>query len=371
MAENSEEGNPLDTSILKDITNGFEGSAIFADDFMSGEVSEIESLDSIPVEKEQDEEPKDDKTDIEKVEEDEEPVIPDKTDKDEDVGSPLKIFAEMLSEKGVIEYDPDSFEDSEEYLISLVDNKVKKGIDGYKESMPAKIKEMLEAYEDGMPIANFLEIESNIEYFESISADELKEDVQLQKEMVREYLTLKGTKKELIEKKLDRLIESGLLEDEAIDSRDEIIDIKRAEKAAEVQRKKEEAAANVEKQRKQLAELKTSIKNKEEIIPGFKITEQQKEKLYDGLTKVGKDNKTELWRKAESDPEFNLKVAYLALVLDWDFSKLEAKAKTAVSRNLKESIDSTATSKGQGGSGFGTEGKKPDYAALRRAISKI
>ena len=94
-------------------------------------------------------------------------------------------------------------------------------------------------------------------------------------------------------------------------------------------------------------------------------------KQLSAIASYVKDNKTELWRKAEQDKDFNLKVAYLALVLDWDFSKLEAKANTKVSRNLKESIDSTATSKGQGGSGFGTEGKKPDYAALRRAISKI
>ena len=89
-------------------------------------------------------------------------------------------------------------------------------------------------------------------------------------------------------------------------------------------------------------DLENHIDAKEEIFSGIKITPKQKKTLYNNITKVDSEGKNVILKMRESDPEFDLKVAYIATVLNWDLSSVKRSSKTKATRSL---VDSLSTSK--------------------------
>ena len=63
--------------------------------------------------------------------------------------------------------------------------------------------------------------------------------------------------------------------------------------------------------------------------------------MYKGITKLDREGKNEIMRLREKDPEFDLKIAYLATVLKWDFSAFERQSTTKSTRKLADVIKST------------------------------
>lgn len=283
--------------------------------------------------------------------------------------SPFVVFAQILDEKGLVDFDPKSFDDSEDGLVELFEKKVQKSIESYKESLHPKIKELLESYEDGVPLGSYLEIEANIEDYEAIPENDIKENVMLQKDLVRESLSIKGLTQEQIEKKIKRFIDGGVLEDEAIDAREEIIASMRLQK--EQQRAVERSRIEQEKERQKNAiiKLKETIDKSNEIIKGMELTPKQKEQLYDGITKVDRSGKTQIKKIIEADPDFSLKVAYMALILNWDLTSLQAKSNTRAASRLKDVVDPESKfernfSRDTGGS----DSSKIDWGVLKRSL---
>ena len=108
-----------------------------------------------------------------------------------------------------------------------------------------------------------------------------------------------------------------------------------------MENQKQEQVQRVENHKQWLDDLKTHITKKEEIIPGFKLNPKEKDLLYSGITKLDRNGKNEIMRAREKDPEFDLKIAYLATVLKWDFSAFERQSTTKSTRKLADAIKST------------------------------
>lgn len=355
----------LDLSVL---SNGLNISATPGLNLGGEEIDSIENIipNKIPKEIEEEDEhieTKEEEIEESEEEEEEEPVKkevkaskkaePEKTTDEEDTRSALKIFADIQRENGIIDFEDEEYEDSEEFIISKVTEKITKGVEAgieeYKNSFSPEAKEIIEAMEAGMPLESLLERNNDISTYEDITDQEIEENEALQKNLVRNLMSLKGYSKETIDKKINRLDDSGLLVDEAKDSKIELLEYSKKKKEEEKQEHIRQQKENIEKVENWKKGIKEFLDKNDEVIPGFKMNNKHKEVVYNGLTKFDKDGRNDFQKAIEKDPNFNLKVAYLALALNWNFSDIEKKATTKVARGLKDALKEQDTM----GGGFG------------------
>ena len=255
--------------------------------------------------------------------------------------NPIRVFAELQRDQGLIDFNDDDFEDSEDWLLSKVQDTINDKVKEYKENMPEEIKYLLENYEAGVNMYDLLNIGATSQSYEKISEDSLKDNLGLQKMLVKDLLSKSGWSDERITRKLERYEDTGVLQEEAEDALASLKEIQVQEKENLIKTQKEEQKQRVQAHEQWLGELKDHIGKKEEILPGFKLSPKDKDNLYKGITKLDRQGKNEIMRLREKDPEFDLKIAYLATVLKWDFSAFERQSTTKSTRKLADAIKST------------------------------
>jgi len=310
----------------------------------------IQEVDEIPTKIEEKDEPEveaateqEEEVPQEKVEE-EAPVsdtTEGKQEQEEDGQDPLFVFASMQRDAGLIDFKDDEFEGSEDWLLSQVEKSVADKVSEYKESMPPEIRYLLDNYEEGVPLNNLIEMSSKEQTYDSLNEANVEKDASLQKALVKDLLTRSGWSQERIQKKIERYEDSGVLLEEAQDALASLKDIQKAEKENYVEQQKQEQKQRAEAHKQWLDDLNDHISKKEEILPGFKLSPKDKTNLYNGITKLDKSGKNEIMRMREKDPEFDLKIAYLATVLKWDFSAFERQSTTKSTRKLADAIKGT------------------------------
>ena len=308
----------------------------------------IQEVDEIPTKVEEKDEPeveaaaeKEEEVPQEKVEEEAPASDATEGEQEEDGQDPLFVFASMQRDAGLIDFKDDEFEGFEDWLLSQVEKSVANKVSEYKESMPPEIRYLLDNYEEGVPLNNLIEMSSKEQTYDSLNEANVEKDASLQKALVKDLLTRSGWSQERIQKKIERYEDSGVLLEEAQDALASLKDIQKAEKENYVERQKQEQQQRVEAHKQWLEDLNDHISKKEEILPGFKLSPKDKTNLYNGITKLDKSGKNEIMRMREKDPEFDLKIAYLATVLKWDFSAFERQSTTKSTRKLADAIKGT------------------------------
>ena len=312
----------------------------------------IQEVDELPEDKKEEESEVEETPQEEKVVENEpaateeenkeEPVSEEEAESDpEEEASALKIFAEMQRDKGLIDYNDEEFEGNEEWLLDRVKETIDGHVQSYKDSMPDEIKYLLDNYEAGVPLNNLLNMQSQEQAYESITVENLEKSEALQKNVVRDLLLKSGWSEERVNKKVQRYEDTGVLFEEAEEALSSLVEAQKQEKEMYVQQQKQEQEQRIQAHEKWLVDLKDHIDNKEEILPGFKLSPKDRNNLYTGITKLDRQGKNEIMRLREKDPEFDLKIAYLATVLKWDFSAFERQSTTKSTRKLADVIKST------------------------------
>ena len=289
-----------------------------------------------------------------------------KAEDEEEEENAFRVFAEMQRENGIIDFEDDDFEESDEWLMSKISGTVDKKVEDYKDTMPLEIKYLLDNYEEGVPLTELMNMQSQEQVFESITSEQLESNEGLQKNLVKELLTRSGWSPERVQKKLQRYEDTGVLQEEAEDALASLVEGQKAEKEAYVQRQKEEKQNRVEAHDKWLTDLKGHIGEKEEIIPGFTMSPKDKEAVYKGITKLDKNGKNEIMRAREVDPEFDLKIAYLATVLKWDFSAFERQSTSKATKKLAGVIKNTKKAGSRPSRGTS---KSVDFGTMRKSIT--
>tara|TARA_R110001632_G_scaffold144723_3_gene261356 strand:- start:2644 stop:3801 length:1158 start_codon:yes stop_codon:yes gene_type:complete len=289
-----------------------------------------------------------------------------KAEDEEEEENAFRVFAEMQRENGIIDFEDDDFEESDEWLMSKISGTVDKKVEDYKDTMPLEIKYLLDNYEEGVPLTELMNMQSQEQVFESITSEQLESNEGLQKNLVKELLTRSGWSPERVQKKLQRYEDTGVLQEEAEDALASLVEGQKAEKEAYVQRQKKEKQNRVEAHDKWLTDLKGHIGEKEEIIPGFTMSPKDKEAVYKGITKLDKNGKNEIMRAREVDPEFDLKIAYLATVLKWDFSAFERQSTSKATKKLAGVIKNTKKAGSRPSRGTS---KSVDFGTMRKSIT--
>ena len=132
-----------------------------------------------------------------------------------------------------------------------------------------------------------------------------------------------------------------------------------------IKAQKQEQQERIKSHEQWLSDLNDHISKKEEILPGFKLSPKDKTELYKGITKLDKSGKNEIMRMREKDPEFDLKIAYLATVLKWDFSAFERQSTTKSTRKLADAIKSTKKTGSRPSRGTS---KNVDFDTMRKSL---
>lgn len=288
-----------------------------------------------------------------------------------DENSTIKILTNWLRDEGIVDFKDEDFKDSEDFIEELIVNRIDAGIESYKEELPKVIKDLIDNYEEGVPLAELLGVKVNNENYLTIKSEDLTASETKQKQVVREYYKRLGWKEEKISAKIEKLESRAELEDESIELLEELQEILKEEEEEYKEQQK-----NLEKQKQQQyeaakAEFKSVLDKKEEIFAGLKLTQKQKDILFNGIWVADKNGENELIKKIKGDPEYNLKVAYMTLVLNWDLSALDKIAATKASKGLRDAIEgSKNVLKGNSANVNQTSNGKIDFSVIERAAGK-
>jgi len=313
------------------------------------------------------EEVKDEEPGEPQAENKEEPVseTTEASEAEEETESALRVFAEMQRDKGLIDFNDEEFQEDDEWLLNRVSDTIESKVNEYKDSIPSEIKYLLDNYEAGVPLGNLLEMQNQEQVYESISVENLEKSDALQRNVVRDLLVKTGWSEERANKKIQRYEDAGVLHEEAEEALSSLVEMQKREKEQFVENKKKEQQQRIEAHEKWLVDLKDHIGKKEEILPGFKLSPRDKDNLYKGITKLDRQGKNEIMRLREKDPEFDLKIAYLATVLKWDFSAFERQSTTKSTRKLADVIKST---KKTGSRPSRVTSKAVNYDTMRKSL---
>ena len=281
--------------------------------------------------------------------------------------SSLKVFASWLGDKGLVDYDEETFEDSEDGLKKLMSSTVEKEVEKYKQSLPEDVHKLVEFVEAGGDPKQFMDLYYN----QSSWADFKLEDEADSKVVLKEYLKAQGEDEEEINETLDTYEISGILEKKAKVALSKLQNAEKTyqEQLVEVQKKYDADQKVLAK--KQYEDFKAELYAKEEI-QGFKLTPKTKDKLWDFIMKPDKTGKTELQKHNETNKNAQFMYAYLAMN-NWDLSTLEVQVKNKVNSDLANKLSNFKDGRSKMKSGqsdsFSQEKSSGNFSAFKQALN--
>jgi hypothetical protein len=260
-----------------------------------------------------------------------------------------KTLSEFLKEEGIVD---EVFEDKDSlfnYFKSVAENEIKE----WRSNLPEEITTIIENYEQGVPFDELLSITSNQIRLDSIDDEVLSDNLELQKNLVRNYYLNKGFNESKIEKMISKSLELDELEEEATEALSELKELE----AQRLEELKERTKQEQEEQRlayeQTINNLNNTIKETKEIIPGIKLDDKAKKDLFNMITKPAtqKDgvNYSQVMLLREKDPiGFEVKLNYYAKLglfdenpkFDLITKKSETKALNKLEKQLEEDLKS-------------------------------
>jgi len=309
--------------------------------------SELKGLEIQTVESMEDAE--DPVAEVEEEVEEKAPIVVEKTELQEleEEGTPeddsaIRVFADYLHEKGIVDFDQDAFEDTEDGLVSVIEESISKKVGEYKEALPPVAKEFLDYIDAGGDPSNFIDTYSEVDY-SRIDPETIVDKTEAQKQIVADLLYREGYSGEEIQEEIQDYEDGGLLHNKAKRALKKLQGHQTHQKAQLVKTQKQEEIQKKEQYKNYLVSLKDDI-DKREAIAGFEVSDRQKKDFYTYITKVDrKSGKTQLLADSEQDPDAQLKMAWLYFN-KFDFSKVQKKAKTEAVSDLKSRLQRAQSS---------------------------
>lgn len=263
----------------------------------------------------------------------------------------IKEFTESLYKKGVIDFDStdEAFINSEEGIETLINKTVENRINNWSNNLPDDYHKFLEFVEAGGKPKEFLDVyygNNSWEDFNLASDDN-------QKTAVRESLRLAGEDPNDIEEIVTEWYDNGTLEKRAKSAISKLQKYEAAKKAEIVEITKQKELQRQADERKQFESFKQELYSKDEI-KGFKITEKQKDKLWNFMTAVDRTGKTGYDKALETNKDAAYLFALQAMN-NFDITKLEKQVETKVVKGINKIFKNYSTSSKQGISSGTTE----------------
>ena len=270
--------------------------------------------------------------------------------------SPLTPLAATLKDANILpNFNLEEFNKSKdtveqtEKLLEAVESEVKSKVEEYKKTLPSEVKQILDNYEEGVPLRELIDIESDIQVLENIDEKTIKEDVELQKNIMKVYYkTTTRLSDEEIDESVEGLEEKGTLADKAVTNHKKLLAFQDEKKNELIEASKKQQLLAKENYAKYIQKIEKLVNDTTEILPDVKITDKVKKTVLEYMTKpasfdANKRPKSQLMMLREKDPDgFDFKVNYYAAIglLDKDikFDKIETSTRTKLAKELVEKL---------------------------------
>lgn len=295
-----------------------------------------------------------------------------------------------LNEKGILSSQLDmnkindaikEGEDPTNILFDLMAYELQTQINYYKEQLPEKIQRLINNYEEGVPLDKILQLKIEQDRLSNIPESKIKDDPEIQKEIIKRYMTEMGENETRILKNIKRLESTEELEDEALENYKALLNLyEKKEQNLRDEANAAEAKFNEEREQ-MLNNIKTNVMNTNEVIPGIQLNDKDRESIFSSMTKpVGVDENgtpmSSVWKTRAINPiEFEKALHYYHMIglfnfdnrgnFKPDFSKLTKSVKNEAISELSKKLN-IEDKKSSGGS-LGAKNEN----AQSESISKI
>lgn len=269
--------------------------------------------------------------------------------------SPYKVIATLLKEKNVIEEVPEDIEEDDDYIANLVNitnkKRVLEAVKEYKDTLPDEIKYLLENYEEGVPLMELIEREKTVAEYSSIDKKSLKDNDSLKKSIVTDYLVKTGLPEAKAKAKVEKFETSGILDDEADEALDQLIEIEKQETQAFIENQKRNRTNAIKAEQDRVKSLETEINNRKEAIAGFEWTKEDKKRIFKAMTEVAgktKDGRplNKINKYILENPDFQYVIADIIELREGKLDSIKAKATTDATKGVKKNLSGDSKKKG-------------------------
>tara|TARA_R110002012_G_scaffold37023_4_gene104119 strand:- start:15864 stop:17078 length:1215 start_codon:yes stop_codon:yes gene_type:complete len=258
-------------------------------------------------------------------------------DSETDEVSQIGVVANFLKEEGIVDFDSEEFEDTEEGFAKVIQNEITKGVEKYKEDLEPLAKEFLTYIEKGGDPSKFVKATSDVD-FSKIDVKMIDGKENLQKQLVAELMRKEGYNNDEIMADVQDFVDGGLIEKRAKRALNKLKDLQVKDRASLLANQEKEQETKKEEYNTFLSSLKDDIESRDEIA-GFTINKKSKKDFYNYITKVDrKTGKTRLVEDSEADQDSQLKMAWL-YYNKFDFKQVEKKARTKATSSLRANLE--------------------------------
>lgn len=282
----------------------------------------------------------------------------------------FKPFIDIMAEQGILDTEDledlgDTAEDLVEAFEYTVTNRINKGIDDYKESVPELGKQFLEYLEQGGDPKKFLQAQSGPIDFDSLDMS----DESNQKAVIRELLKAQEYSNEEINETIKDYEDSLLLEKQSklAIKKLQVIDSKRSEQLLKDQER--EVKQREKDLNNYVSDIQKIIKESKEIA-GLEIDDKEKAIFEAYLFKRDKAGLTPYQKDLQENPnKTQVELAYLKFK-KYDFAKAAKKAESTAAKKIRDSIVSKNETTVKG-STADISSNRNDFEAFKTMLSSM
>ncbi len=276
--------------------------------------------------------------------------------KDTQDASLFAPFANVLREQGILtqeildEIDVNSSTDLASAIQKVISSEAKIHTDHYINGRSEEARQFIEMIDAGVPLHQAKEISTQSVGLKQFDGDALSGDKALQEKAVKMYFQALNMEDAEIKDQLEYFADTDKLYDKAVGYVSKLKAHEAAMKERSVAQAEEQAAARKAAMKKDLADLRTTVYDQNEIVPGKPLNDAMKKKLFESITTpVGTDpnsgqpiNSVALQRS--KDPVgFEIKLHYLnALgVFEDKWDGIISSAKTDAAKDFEKALRTT------------------------------
>lgn len=332
--------------------------AIFTAFNTNDEENEIANLDTTPNDKKpfdedeedidendnkdkKNEDEEDDKNDIDESEdEDEEDKdIEEKNENNDEVNDDeseqVTAFFDAISENLGWEFDedeekPKTVEELIDYITDVIEE------NSTPEFASDDVKAINEYVANGGDIEKYFSVVNTEIDYDDIDLD----DVSVQKSVLKEFLKEKGHSDKMIQKKLDKYEEAGILQDEAEDAAEEMKIIKEEKKKALLETQKKNHEAYIKQQQNFYNSVVKEIEDLKDIR-GIKIPKEDKKQLLNYIFKLDSDGRSQYQKDYAKTNRNLIESAYFTMKGDKLLSAAKQSGESSAIKKFKSTLSST------------------------------
>lgn len=277
----------------------------------------------------------DDEEEVEDDENEEEDKGENEEEDDDSASEQVTAFFDAISENLGWEFDDEEEKPKTvEELISYITDVIEEN------SIPEFASDEVKAINDY--VANGGNIEK---YFSVINTDIDYDDIDLddvsvQKSVLKEFLKEKGHSDKMIQKKLDKYEEAGILQDEAEDAAEEMKIIKEEKKKALLETQKKNHEAYIKQQQNFYNSVVKEIEDLKDIR-GIKIPKEDKKQLLNYIFKLDGDGRSQYQKDYAKSNRNLIESAYFTMKGDKLLSAAKQSGESSAIKKFKSTLSST------------------------------